>query len=184
MIGNQVVALYPEYIKSSEGLKCPSNTLNGEKIEYNSLDVVQDPMFDRLATLALTTATRADARPSYMRDDTDPRYYPTPIPYYVYCLSNYDYQVPPGSSNLEAHYSTIWSADPVGTVGLERQLRWRNPPEDTLVTWCTFHRSVNGDGTVSKDSMDLVLFLDGRVKRIKSTGYEVWTDAWKTPAPK
>jgi type II secretory pathway pseudopilin PulG len=44
-----------------------------------------------------------------------------------------------------------------------RQLIYRNPPDNTVVTWCTYHRDYAGQ-TPQQGSIDLVLFLDGTVK--------------------
>lgn len=47
------------------------------------------------------------------------------------------------------------------------QLQYSNPPENTIVTWCTSHRSC-GTALPSPSSFDLVLLLSGSVKRVTS----------------
>lgn len=79
-------------------------------------------------------------------------------------------------NRVERHYWTSWAATeadvdqfepyPIGSVSAAerpaarladyaRQLRFRNPPQDTVVTWCSYHEGV------SKDGKSLVVFLDG-----------------------
>jgi prepilin-type N-terminal cleavage/methylation domain-containing protein len=211
-IGSTVVALYPEYIRSINGLVCPNSNLNGAGTQYKLTDRVMDPMgppdttpdpgalanqyqpYNLLVSLGVTNATRSDARPSYMKDSSDER-----LPYYLYAMSNYDIQLPGGTSegdsnthvcNYQVHYSTIWSNAAVGTAGLERQLRWRNPPADTIVSWCSLHRDLSGNDPTSS-SFDTVLFLDGRTKRLHTVGnpdgaypgFTDWTKGWKNPEP-
>ncbi|RYX84349.1 prepilin-type N-terminal cleavage/methylation domain-containing protein [bacterium] len=62
-------------------------------------------------------------------------------------------------------------------AGTKRQLRFydasfatpeRVAPDQTVVTWCRFHRHLNSDGTtkVGDNSRDNVLFLDGSVQSV------------------
>ena len=67
--------------------------------------------------------------------------------------------------------------------GVKRQLRFyhddgtgiktpeRRSPDQTVVTWCRFHRHLNADGTTKAgdNSLDNVLFLDGSVQSIRVT---------------
>ena len=179
-VGSQLVALYPEYIRSLNSLRCPSERFSGSNKVFEVTDVAVDPMFQVYQDLGIENVCRWDSRMDYMTSPT----YPDPMPYFVYCASTYDYQISPRKTTPESHYSTVWSADPAGSAGVDRQLRWRHPPDDTVVTWCSFHRDTNGDGTVTQSSFDNVLFLDGRVKRVNSTGLDIWTQAWKVPAPR
>lgn len=59
-----------------------------------------------------------------------------------------------------------------GSPHYKRQLRFRNPPADTVVTWCGAHRDFsakNGDiWTVKKGSVDIVLFLDGSARAVNT----------------
>ncbi len=48
------------------------------------------------------------------------------------------------------------------------QLQYNNPPESTIVTWCTKHRTC-ADGQVTRGSKDLVLLLSGTVKVVESS---------------
>ncbi len=86
-----------------------------------------------------------------------------------------------GAGNVERHYWIKWAADiaAVGSSGLApyppatvtdtleiqtqdyaRQLRFRNPPGETLVTWCSYHEQLD------KSGRSLVVFLDGSAASI------------------
>jgi prepilin-type N-terminal cleavage/methylation domain-containing protein len=160
--GTSAASLYPEYIKSISGLKCPMSVMSGDNAEYTLTDTIPDPMYNFNSAML-----RAD---------------PNGEQYKLYKYSSYDYQVPPGSTVSEVHYSPAWM-EGLNDPNVERQLKWRNPPEDTVITWCSFHRDVNASGNPSTGSKDLVLFLDGRVKRLPSTEMVDWMNAWKNANP-
>jgi hypothetical protein len=153
--------------------------LNGERLKYGTSatgsDVIDDPMYTYLRdTLGVANTLRSAAQ------------------YKIYKYSSYDYQVPPGLTpdstySGEVHYSSSWSADDAASKAdsnYVRQLKWRSPPEDTVVTWCSYHRDVDGTGTPKHGSKDLVLFLDGHVKLIDSAAMFTWMDGWKVPEGK
>ncbi|MDH7570680.1 MAG: prepilin-type N-terminal cleavage/methylation domain-containing protein [Armatimonadota bacterium] len=50
-----------------------------------------------------------------------------------------------------------------------RQLIWRNPDEDTVITWCHLHRARPDDPTVRPTDKDLVAYLDGSVRICNSS---------------
>ena len=80
-------------------------------------------------------------------------------------------------------YKTSWSENPSDMVtnnivsdgvadspeersaDFERQLKWKNPPPDTVVTWCANHAQYPFD-MQKATGMCLVLFLDGHVDKI------------------
>ena len=183
------VALYPEYIPNLASLKCPFTDQNGENRQYTTgnpdvahtettSDIEADPMWAVLNGNGATDAMRAKG----VGGNNDE-------PFWVYKYSSYDYQKPhpriatdPG----EIHYSTVWMAgnDPVPAPNITRQLKWRTPPEDTVITWCSHHRSNDNDGHPLHSSKDIVLFLDGHVKQDASIDMEsapapyTWTSGW------
>jgi prepilin-type N-terminal cleavage/methylation domain-containing protein len=60
-----------------------------------------------------------------------------------------------------------------GTIGPKptdnpRQLGYRNPDTTAVVTWCSYHRSYNGN-VPTRARSDLVLFLTGNVKPVDSS---------------
>jgi type II secretory pathway pseudopilin PulG len=76
-------------------------------------------------------------------------------------------RVPHPNGPYELHYTKKWTPGTVGFRDDPRQLIYRNPPDNTVVTWCTYHRDY-AQGEVARGSIDLVLFLDGSVKPIPS----------------
>lgn len=59
-----------------------------------------------------------------------------------------------------------------------RQLRWRYPPEDTVLTWCPQHRAVTDPSdaefeNVRASDRDIMIYLDGTTKVVQT---------WTTPA--
>jgi prepilin-type N-terminal cleavage/methylation domain-containing protein len=173
IVNGRATSLYPEYIKSISGLKCPLSTLNGDGRQYTTSDVVDDPMFAYLGSVGVTTGLRA----------TGPG---GGSPFSLYAYSSYDWQKPQntGAANPtgEVHYSTAWSSD-LTDPEVQRQMRWRVPPEDSVVTWCSFHRDVDPDGVPKRGSVDPVLFLDGHVKMLQSGTMVPWTTAWRLAKP-
>ena len=159
----RAVSVYPEYIRNVSALHCPSSGVAGN---YSLSDTVPDPMFNVLKGLG---AESDRARKQFA----------------LYPYDSYDYQKPGNNPRGEAHYCTYWAnyhpddRDP----DVERQLRWRNPPGDTVVTWCSYHRDLDSSGKPKPGSIDLVLFLDGRVERVPTEKVIEWTKAWKNARP-
>ncbi|MBP6965155.1 MAG: type II secretion system protein [Armatimonadetes bacterium] len=152
--GGRAVSLYPEYIKSEQILYCPMAVKNGMMTEYTRMMTIADPLKGRVPGL------RGTANPAYQ----------------VYPFSTYDVQNMRNSRQWEAHYSTAWLDPPGNQTAAQfakvfpdfmRQLRWKSPPEDTVVTWCGYHREYK-NAEVRSGSMDLVLFLDGHVQPMPS----------------
>jgi len=140
-----VPGLYPQYIKEKTVLRCPLSP-------YQLADS---------STLAASLPNPA----------TQPRY---PVRIYP-AWDSYDGQVEPNKvgNPYIAKYSRHWSPLKAGYADNPRQLLYKNPPEDTVVTWCTYHRdyltgTAAGAGEPATGSVDLVLFLDGHVKSVPS----------------
>jgi prepilin-type N-terminal cleavage/methylation domain-containing protein len=97
------------------------------------------------------------------------------------------------SNNHELHYTLFWSNRalnqvenqlnggttnydlgyfdrPIGPKSSDnpRQLGYRDPDTTAVVTWCSYHRSYNGD-VPTRAKNDLVLFLTGNVKPMDSS---------------
>jgi prepilin-type N-terminal cleavage/methylation domain-containing protein len=204
----RAVSLYPEYITTLNTLKCPFQDLGGERVLYsvgpdvdqngNSINgkenTVADPMYVALSSIP------EDRRPFRGWGASAEGIREGDGALKVYKYSSYDWQctpdtITPGNAPPgEAHYSPA-RADWDGTeatlaakkallpsIDLTRQLRWRTPPEDTVITWCSNHRNVSGSGAPSDGSNDVVLFLDGHVQ-LRPTKMIVganasWDKAW------
>lgn len=171
VVNGRACSIYPEYVKATQVLVCPLAMRNGTKKEFTPFDSAEDPMFGNVSGFRGTGIGGG--------------------PFRVYLLSSYDVQIPrnvPGTQ-LEVHYSPVWNEPPSGTTPAQyaktfpdflRQLRWKVPPEETVVTWCSYHREMRGN-VVQSGSMDLVLFLDGHVKPLPTIplyGGNVNTTDW------
>jgi prepilin-type N-terminal cleavage/methylation domain-containing protein len=140
--GNKVSFLYPQYVKTREVFRCPlaPHQINSNVAPPRPLFPVPNDGF---------------------RKDRD-RVYPV--------WDSYDGQFePPNSQNYVVKYVRHWSGPRTGFGDNPRQLLYRNPPEDTVVTWCTYHRDWDRSGAnpaPQTGSLDLVLFVGGNVKPI------------------
>ena len=142
-------ALYPEYVKSVKGFHCPLSqvtktddvTVLNNTYEYYSYDSYS------LYTAGLTSPAAATS--------WDMRYTLSWAPDQD-AVNSLD-PSPPGTP-----------ASPLLTASdYKRQLKFRQPSDDTVVTWCTYHRRV-GDAR----SMVPVLFLDGHADLIPAVQVE------------
>lgn len=173
----RVVALFPEYISSLATIRCPFTDQNGDgNKKYTTgsdpTDVIADPLFTYYQTKGITGPLRATGtNPSNPGNDA----------FSIYRYSSYDYQKPQYVLADEIHYATAWESD-MNHPQITRQLKWRTPPETTVVTWCTHHRTGGNQTTpVQPSAKDPCLFLDGHVKQVPSTGMEPWTNGWTSP---
>lgn len=139
------LSLYPEYIKSVRGFHCPLSS---------STD-----------TSAVTTLPVGGGFEYYGYDSYDV-YTPNPGAY--------------SATLLDLRYTVLWAptqndvtvydggtTDEEIALDYKRQLRFRQPSDDTVVTWCSFHKRA-GDSR----SMVPVLFLDGHSDLIPASKVE------------
>ncbi len=118
----------------------------------------------------------------------------TPVDNLYYRISGYDaaeVRIPgsPGQNRNELRYALFWTrlAVPVTPCDTEsgggsgnddpRQLGYTDPPDTTVVTWNSFFRDYNADGTVQGTKKDIVLFLGGSAKPYDSIGMA--TKSWQ-----
>ena len=175
MVNGQMVSLFPEYNNDPNVYRCPVSSMNVDGTDYTTSDpthIVPDPMYPLLNNSS-GTSNRNGLRGIGPSANT---------PYFLYQYSSYDYQKPKGGSGDEAHYCpTRLNMNDLGSMvdaDVERQLRWKAPPADVVVTWCGYHRSTDPGG-VDSGSKDLVLFLDGRVRPMSSIPMVDWGDGWR-----
>ncbi len=100
------------------------------------------------------------------------------------------------SGSAEMHYRVCWapSINDVANVGgmvldpyppnevtdsarvqqqdYERQLRWRNPPGDTLITWCSYHETREGSDPRRWSGRAQAVFLDGHTESFPANEME------------
>jgi prepilin-type N-terminal cleavage/methylation domain-containing protein len=136
----EVTFLYPQYIKEKQVFRCPLAPFH-----------VTDGGF------ALARHPLGEAFTQYPN-----RAYPV--------SDSYDgqFEPPDNRQHYVVKYVRHWSGARRGFGDNPRQLLYKTPPEDTVVTWCTYHRDwtsrVAQDALPQTGSLDLVLFLDGHVK--------------------
>lgn len=142
---NAPLGLFPEYVKTARLFHCPNS---------NKLD---------------TSATATNAG----------------IEFYPY--DSYDFMIMPDGS-IRQHYTRSWantpadvpivipddtSGDPPATGNAasdyERQLKFRTPPDTTVVTWCSYHEQIGGNAFSGRAP---VLFLDGHVDQMIAQSVE------------
>jgi prepilin-type N-terminal cleavage/methylation domain-containing protein len=149
-------ALYPEYIKSIKGLHCPISNIS-----------------------STTVVTQVDAGGkqynyySYCSYDVYTPTIPTEgMPYNANWLTDVRYTLEwaPEKGAVAAMYTPTSGesdSESLQEYDYKRQLKFRNPPDDTVVTWCSYHRR-SGD---SKSTIP-VLFLDGHADMIPAADVE------------
>lgn len=146
--GYGLASLYPDYVESYRSFACPDN-------DVDSIVDKGEPTGD------VTVASVAPCYQSY--DGVDPLLHSGAK-----------------ATTERLRYRRYWRDPPTGTnpppdPDYRRQLSWKYPPEDAVVTWCIHHRYINdvsdpraADVTVQKKSIDIVLFLDGTTRVLPS----------------
>ncbi len=153
----QVVGLFPEYVKSAKLYHCP----NSKFIDTTQI-IGANAAYDPLGTGAGIEA---------------------------YTYNSYDFMIY-GGTDIRQHYTKAWAASPgdvaaqgPGAPGdpqrdYERQLKFKTPPDDTVVTWCSWHEVYSGSGTnLTVTGKAPTLFLDGHVDVLSAP--EVETQRWR-----
>ena len=143
--------LYPEYVKAARLYHCP-----GSKVTDTSAIVTDYPV--------------------------------NGLNVEMYTYNSYDFYLPAGGTP-QPHYSKTW-APTVAAVAptwsgdtaelrqkdYERQLRFRTPPDSTVITWCSWHETRSA--TTVTGGKTPTLFLDGHVDSID--GATVESQEWRT----
>jgi prepilin-type N-terminal cleavage/methylation domain-containing protein len=137
--------LFPQYIKDRAGFRCP---LNSERTDSTRLV----PGFNGVTGQAMTLPGTQTQLSYFAWDSYDGTLIPHTSP----------------NSRYVVHYLRKWTPGPISAADTPRQLIYRTPADNTVVTWCTYHRSYQGNNP-EQGSLDLVLFLDGRVKNVPAT---------------
>ena len=193
IVNGRAVSLYPEYLKSVLSLQCPLYLLNKPEKRPVPLPIKEDPVKDPLYAYWQSIQAPGEKPPSsrqLIRPETQ---------YELYFWDTYDSQFPEGAAEREVHYTPLWyyvelTSNPTyaeNNPDYSRQLAWKEPPADTIITWCSLHRDTNvlrveGEDVIYRiedESRDLVLVLDGSVKRVKSLEMDPWATGWKAPIP-
>jgi prepilin-type N-terminal cleavage/methylation domain-containing protein len=154
--------LFPEYVRTIGAFHCPSDAQR--KDDTVSWFEMTDPG-DKDRTLRFYYYDSYDGQFSKVENEQDAHAPLGPII---------------NREQFELHYIRDWEAV-IGRLSDDdpnrrRQLKWRNPPEDTVVTWCTYHASPRnpvagenlqpGQRKLHLGSIYLVAYLDGSVRKI------------------
>ena len=76
------------------------------------------------------------------------------------------------SSYWEQHYNRDSTEVAPSINDIARQLKYRNPPADTVVTWCMNHVSIDADGVPHGNV--LILFQSGKVTNMPGEKFFRW----------
>jgi prepilin-type N-terminal cleavage/methylation domain-containing protein len=90
-------------------------------------------------------------------------------------FDTYDFQYEPNSStaNPVQHYDLQWTAT-LGIADDARQLIRKDPPGNTIVTYCLHHTNMDSSGVPAKGSKAIVGLLNGRVIEIDADKLYLW----------
>lgn len=149
------VYLFPEYVKTIKMFHCPSSRTQNSK-DVAVYDLTSPGLavyaYDSYDAYVIGQGTQADGYVNYSEASGQAqRRYDTSWAVsadWVRSGSNLMPYPPDGSVPNDAV---------VAAQDYARQLKFRNPPQDTVVTWCSYHEGENNKGK------SLVLFLDGSV---------------------
>jgi prepilin-type N-terminal cleavage/methylation domain-containing protein len=146
--GKEVNYLYPQYIKEKQIFRCPLAPYNLNETGLTDPNNTFHPTTGR-------PFRQYEARQRYPNRR-----------YNVWNSVDGQFE-PPKSTQYVVKYLRHWSNQRPGFSDVPRQLLYKNPPEDTVVTWCTYHRDWNLNSNPPEPktgSIDLVLFLGGYVR--------------------
>jgi prepilin-type N-terminal cleavage/methylation domain-containing protein len=153
--GGAGTRLYPDYVKDEKIFNCPESP---SKLHNRTVVSVVDQMTGQPA-VGVDPATGQVAQ------------------YGLFEFSSYDFQYRPNrdmSGLREVHYRRKWTTGAAGITDDPRQLIYKEPPDNTVVTWCLYHSYMDANGVPARDSMALVAFLSGRVQKIPAEKLSGW----------
>lgn len=91
-------------------------------------------------------------------------------------LDSYDFGYEPNTlaGTPVLHYNRAWTGANQGLTADPRQLIRKDPPADTVVTWCLNHAEFDAAGKPKPGHQAVVLFLSGRVKTTDAAFLAGW----------
>lgn len=142
--------LFPDYVKDQGVFTCPNH-----------------PQQLKTDNTLVNPINRMTGNPHMM---------PPNIPIFFARRSSYDFQYRPATpaGQTELHYTLKWTAR-TGLGDDPRQLIYREPPDNTVVTWCLYHTDMDPQGAVRTGGQANVAFVSGRVQPIPAEKVAVWS---------
>jgi prepilin-type N-terminal cleavage/methylation domain-containing protein len=100
-----------------------------------------------------------------------------PTPYTLLESSSYDmgYRPMTPAGTRELHYTLKWTPGPPRPGDDPRQLARRDPPGETVVTWCLYHCDMDSQGNPAPNGQAIVAFLNGQVKKVPASQLVSWS---------
>jgi prepilin-type N-terminal cleavage/methylation domain-containing protein len=94
-------------------------------------------------------------------------------------LDSYDFGYEPKLTTGTAvmHYNRAWTGASQGVSSDQRQLIRKDPPAETVVTWCLNHCDFDTSGAPKAGQKALVLYLSGRVQEVDAQKMAAWPGA-------
>jgi type II secretory pathway pseudopilin PulG len=169
--------LYPDYIKDEKTFNCP----------YAPFKIRPVPP----AGSGISLTSCSDPRYRCYRAPVN-RMTGTQTSFWLPDFSSYDFQFRPNFKTPqinELHYmggprqSGVfkWTINPASITDDPRQLIYKNPPDNTVVTWCLYHSNMDDAGNPEPKGVALVAFLSGRVQTISADQLANWPAECVTP---
>ena len=148
-VGNENFLL--PHVKTKEIFKCPLSP-------FNTNDNTPAPMINPVTGAAATLPDGTTAKQGFKWSSYDAGLWPMQA-----------------GGQLVQHYRRQWTTGPLPITGPKRQLAYRTPDPDTMVTFCLYH--IDGAQTGQFNSgQALVLFLNGRVEGIPADRFKDWSN--------
>lgn len=191
--------LYPQYIKAKYEFRCPASEF---KVADPPPDAETNPnsspdLNERCLSPGLMMhqgGAPTTGRYYFPWDTYDAGLFPNLRPQGLNCgNAAAPFANPPLA--LQLRYQVGWFR-PIATVTMNsatgpkidrRQMAWRSPSDETVVTWCTNHFNMSSvNAPLPNGSEAIVAFLDGRVQIQPAAPMLVWDNAdghtWRTHA--
>ena len=150
--------LFPEYVKTIAMFHCPSSKVTNSRdpiVHYKvqgmkSLDTLCVYAYDSYDAVVIGGGESGGDYTFYDEGSNSA----APHHRIRWATTLGDVPAPDGVA-LSPYPTNEPDSDKIRQQDYERQLRWRNPPGDTLVTWCSYHEGPDLGGRCP------VVFLDG-----------------------
>ncbi len=154
--------LYPNQVNSYSVYRCPNSTITKTNIYvqyYSNPNDTSSSVIESYAYSSYDCAIRDGATPVsgvYQPADVEARYCRRWVPETGSKSSDIDWIE--NSSGLSPWPPGTTDTPALAQMDYERQLSWRNPPDTTVISWCSRHTPHGGKV--------IVVFLDGSMDKV------------------